>query len=484
MSEQTAKTNALLRKKKVLSPEPEPSGGAVAPSFEVVPIVEKLDLWWQGGKYYFRRAGADGFSELNQAEITRFLKVDFGLGNRPMERPDDPAAARIPGQIDRVLNYVVTHRYIDVVASVAGMKAGFTEQNGFRLLNMTSPTLIEPQAGDCSTILEFIETLLGEAGSLRFLLWLKVGFEALRDSQRRPGQCLVLCGKSGKGKSVLQDVIITGVLGGREADPKSYLLGKTDFNSELISAEHLKVEEIPSSVRYDERVTLGERIKEMCVNHTDRLHAKNRPAQTVKPQRRLSLSLNDEPERLRSLPPLTTDFRDKLLLLKTTDENFFSRYDGIEGGFEVFRDAVKQEMPAFSAHLLAMVVPEHLRDRRYGVRSFVDPEIEEMLFDQEGESILLSIIDEVAFGSSSNLCFDNETGTFTPWEASSTEVVEKLTDQGVKGYTTARKLFEGSADKCGQLLGKLAKKFPNRFEKGRSGARRFWIIKPPAGGES
>ena len=474
-------TNALLREKGVLPPEPSPAGEPAAPpSFDPMPIIEKLDLWFQGSKYYYRREGGESFSELSAAEITRLLRVDFSLSNRPMERPDDPTAGRIPGQIDRVLNHVVKHRFIDVVASVAGKKAGFYEENGFRLLCMTSPKMIDPVAGECDTILDFIKTLLGDDGSLRFMLWLKVGFEALRKSRMHPGQCLVLCGKSGSGKSVLQDVIITGILGGREADPKSYLLGKTDFNPELISSEHLKMEEIPSSVRYDDRVVLGERIKEICVNLSDRLHAKNRHAQTVKPQRRLSLSLNDELERLRCLPPLTADFRDKLLLLRTTDGNFFARYDGIEGGFEIFMESVKKEMPAFAAYLLALVVPEALKDRRYGVRSYIDPEIEEMLFDQEGESILLALIDDMVFGSSSNLCFDNETGTFTPWEASSTEVVDKLTEQGVKGFSTARKLLEGSADKCGQLLGKLAKKFPERFEKARVGSRRFWIIKPPS----
>ena len=463
----------------VLPPE-YPGAAATASVFDPMEVIEKLDLWWKGGKYYFRREGDDGFSELNPAEIGRFLRVDFGLSNKPLKLPDDPAGGTIPGQVDRVLNHVVKVRYVDAVASVAGVKAGFYQDGGARLLVVSTPKLINPVAGECETILSFLQTLLGEDGSLRFRLWLKVGYEALRANQRRHGQALVLCGPSGKGKSVLQSKIITAVLAGREADPKSYLSEKTDFNSEMIASEHLKIEEIPSSVRYDDRLTLGERIKELCVNHSQRLHEKNKVAVTVKPQWRLSISLNDEPERLRCLPPLTTDFRDKLLLLKTSREDFFSRYDGETDPLDCFISAVERELPAFCAHLLSLDVPETLKDRRYGVRSYVDVEIEELLFDQEPEALQLSLVDEILFGSSSLDFKDDGSGEFNPWEGSATELRDKLTDQSAKGYMSARRLLDGAAEQSGRLLGKLEKKFPDRFHLKRTGKKRLWIIQPPS----
>jgi hypothetical protein len=466
---------------RVITPEvlpPEAPGAAVV--FDPMEVIEKLDLWWKGSKYYFRREGDDGFSELNQAEIGRFLRVDFGLSNKPLKLPDDPAGGTIPGQVDRVLNHVVKMRYVDAVASVAGVKAGFYQEGGARLLVVSTPKLIEPAPGECETILDFLQTLLGDDGSLRFRLWLKVGYEALRSNQRRHGQALVLCGPSGKGKSVLQSKIITAVLAGREADPKSYLSEKTDFNSEMIASEHLKIEEIPSSVRYDDRLTLGERIKELCVNHSQRLHEKNKVAVTVKPQWRLSISLNDEPERLRCLPPLTTDFRDKLLLLKTGKEDFFARYDGETDPLDCFISAVEKQLPSFCDHLLSLEVPESLKDRRYGVRSYVDVEIEELLFDQEPESLLLSLVDEVLFGSSALDFKDDGSGGFNPWEGSATELRDKLTDQNSKGYMSARKLLDGAAEQSGRLLGKLEKKFPERFHLKRTGKKRAWIIQPPS----
>lgn len=485
MSDQVKLVNDVLEKAGVIpsstaAPAGTPSAAsATGGGFDPWVIINKLDLWWKGSKYYFRREGDDGFSELNQAEIARFLRVDFGMDNRPMKRPDDPAGGVIPGQIDRLLNIVVKERYVDAVAAVAGKKAGVYDEGGGRLLVTSSPKLIKPAAGQCDTILSFLLMLLGDDGSLRFCLWLKFGYEALRENRRRPGQCLTLVGPSGTGKSVAQSDIITPILAGREADPKKWLDGDEKFNEELIASEHLKMEEIPSSVRYDDRVRLGERIKELCVNRSQRLRGLHKSAVTVKPHQRVSLSLNDEPVRLKCLPPLDKDWRDKLLLLKTTSENFFARYDKEEGGFEIFLRTVGMELPAFAAHLLALEVPPSLHDRRYGVRSFIDPTIEEMLFEQEPESLLLTLIDDSIFPASLDFREDGS-GELKPWKGSATELRDKLTDQDTKGFMTARKLLDGAAEVCGRLLGKLAKKFPERFSEHRTGKKRSWVIQPPS----
>lgn len=216
-------------------PVPSSAQGTAAappPFFDPMEVIQKLDLWWKGSKYYFRREGDDGFSELNTAEIARRLRVGFGMDNKPMKRPDDPAGGVIPGQIDRLLDLVVKERFVDAVAAVAGKRAGVYDFGGGRLLVTSSPKLVEPAAGECETILAFLTTLLGEDGSLRFRLWLKFGYEALRDNRRRHGQFLVLVGPSGRGKSMLQSSVITPVLGGREADPKKWLLGDEKFNED------------------------------------------------------------------------------------------------------------------------------------------------------------------------------------------------------------------------------------------------------------
>jgi hypothetical protein len=49
---------------------------------------------------------------------------------------------------------------------------------------------------------------------------------------------------------------------------------------------------------------LGTKIKEICANTTQSAHPKNRNAVTLTPFWRLSISVNDEPEKLMILPPI------------------------------------------------------------------------------------------------------------------------------------------------------------------------------------
>jgi len=473
MSDQVELTNAVLQKAGVIKAPSTAADGSSAPSFDPASVCEKYGLWSCNGKYYWR--GGDSFLEFGPQDVARALRVE-GFSRREID--DSTTGGKIPSQIDRILDHTVRVRAVAFAGEVAGHKAGVYGKGSKRYLITTSPVLIEPLQGECPIILEFLRVLLGEDGSLLFMLWLKFGFQAIRKSQRQQGQCLVLCGRSGKGKGVLQKLIITPVLGGRSANPKKWLLDKDQFNTDLVGAEHLMIEEMPSSVKYDDKVAMAERIKEICVNHETRQRDMHSKGRNVNPLWRLSMSLNDTPENLRMFPPLIDGFDDKLIFLRTSSESFLARYDAMEDGFRVFLRDVESELPAFAAHLLALVVPEELKDRRYGVRSYVDPEIAEMLYQQEPESFLLTLIDEM-FGESLDFK-DDGSGQLNAWTGSATDLKEKLTDSGSKGHISARKILDGHVSQCGILLGKLEKKFPERFARDRDGKSREWTIQPPS----
>ena len=79
--------------------------------------------------------------------------------------------------------------------------------------------------------------------ALLFDLWAKVAYEAQRDcapGEPRRGHALVLVGENGSGKSFLQHYLITPLLGGREADPRMFLMGNDAYNSDVLGAEHLR----------------------------------------------------------------------------------------------------------------------------------------------------------------------------------------------------------------------------------------------------
>ena len=224
---------------------PEPSkSGSESPTFDPIAIIEGMGLYrLLGSDSYFLRKNGDGhnrFQELGVGDIRRRLRVD-GFRSRP-----DAEGGQRASEIDLILDKAVAHHGVDWAISIGGTEAGVYDMPGGRVLVRESPRLIKPMVGNCETITDFLCGLLG-ATQMDFLLsWLKIVYQALLAGERRPGQCLIIVGPPDCGKSRVQHQIITPSLAGRSADPKSFFFGRTDFNAELIGAEHLLIEEVPA----------------------------------------------------------------------------------------------------------------------------------------------------------------------------------------------------------------------------------------------
>src|SRR5439155_7072976 len=126
-----------------------------------------------------------------------------------------------------------------------------------------------------------------------------------------PRKLMGLAGSRNYGKSLLQS-LFTLILGGRSAKPFRYMSGATQFNAELFGAEHLMIEDEHSSTDIRARRTFGAQIKQFTVNKTQSCHDKKCRALMLSPFWRISLSVNDEPEAMMVLPPMSDSEQDSL----------------------------------------------------------------------------------------------------------------------------------------------------------------------------
>jgi hypothetical protein len=118
----------------------------------------------------------------------------------------------------------------------------------------------------------------------------------------------------------------------------------------------------------------------------------------MNPFRRVSVSVNDEPEHLGVLPPLDDSLIDKILILKcykhpmpmptTTPEEEAA-----------FRAKIREELPAYLAYLLKMEIPAELIDSRFGFKAYQNDEIVEAIEGKSPESQMLEMMDEVFRGA-------------------------------------------------------------------------------------
>lgn len=414
-------------------------------------------------KEYLLEADGGTWIPVNENSVKRHLKA---LGHR---HGKEQSAAVTP--MEQALNLIQTKHCVTYAAPLAGYDAGFYHINGQKILVTTSPHLIEPVVGEFPVLAELLERMfVTEAKDQRPYLygWLKVYLEALRAKEWRPGQVLAMCGPVECGKSLLQR-LFTVLFGGRAGKPHQFMNGGTAFNEDLFEAEHLMIEDDQEATQHAQRKVFGSYVKAFAVNRDHRCHGKKKKGLILMPRWRVTISVNDEPQRLLVLPPVDQDTEDKIMLLKVNQTIMPMPQDTNEQR-DFFWKTLVDELPAFVHFLLNWEIQKELRSARFGVRHYHHPDILGAVDELSNEFRMLNLIDEAI--------------SFTrgePWTGTSMELERDLTGENSRVQYEARKLFYFN-NACGTYLAGLSRKAPDRVQKlARSGNTRQWQINPVPG---
>ena len=434
---------------------------------------------WTSGKCYFVKNDRGNFIPVTEGSLSRMLKGD-GFAS-------DVGKRELLSELDRTLNEIQKSRDVDYAGPLAGYKTGHLEIQNRRVLVTESPRFIETHDGPWPTLEALLCNLLippDESDPYRtigrtqvdyFLSWLKVSISALRAGRRRPGQVLVMAGPGGCGKSLLQNML-TKMLGGRSAKPYQYLTGGTQFNSELFHAEHLMIEDETASFDLRVRRQLGASLKGLVVNESQRCHPKNRPALTLEPFWRVSITLNDEAENLMVLPPMDDSMQDKMMLLRAYKREMPMPTETLDQ-WAAFGQVLAAELPCFLHYILHdWSIPKDLRCNRYGVTHFHHPELVQMMSVLAPETKLLELIDTELFGDGRQTCLRAD--GIPGFEGKSSDLEAKLCAASSTVAHEARKLMLYNSA-CGQYLGRLQRLYPERIESRVLKGYTLWTIKPP-----
>lgn len=375
--------------------KPQPAG--TGDSAALIPeVCEKIGVWWvNGGGSTFQVRNGEHWLEIpREALVTKLLLhgISAGKNGGPVE------------QHRECLLHIMENRHVDrAIEALAGWGCGIHHFKGFSCLVRKGPTLIEPRTGDWPLIGELLMGLLGldhvsgAAGMVqyeRFLYWLA---RAARNVHRPVqsnlnSQILILAGPAGSGKSLIQHLIITPVLGGRSGNPSKYVFGRTEFNEGWLGCEHLLIEDPEPHPRTQDRLMLAQILKGLCVNQSHTLHPKGKSELGVPARFVVTLSINDDPDAIRILPKMTPDFTDKVQLfhIRHIPPDLLPQEDGEKDRFAA---AISAEIPAFLDYLLSLVVPEKLREKRFGVQSYLNPELLQRMGDDTPEGEFLQLLD-------------------------------------------------------------------------------------------
>lgn len=372
------------------------------------------------------------------------------------------------GADDECLLRIQSEQNVDYVGPLAGYRAGPHQIRGKLVLVTNSPVIIQPQVGEWPVLRSILEGMFGD--QIPYVYgWLKGSYQAVAEGRWSPAQVLALAGPVNSGKSLFQR-LVTVMLGGRAAKPHRHLTDRSQFNSDLFGAEHLMIEDEAESIDIRARRHFASGLKSIAVNQDHQWHGKHREALVLTPIWRMTVSLNEEPERLQVLPPLDSDVADKVILLRVnhTSMPMLTETDEEKGRFW---DALIAELPAFLHFLRSWEIPQELRSPRFGIRHYHHPDLLEALNRTAPEHRLLALVDEVYFRKQGLQLSPRS------WEGTAEELERLLNSDESFRRQTQQLLGFNSA--CGSYLARLASKPGSRVEGRKLRGQTRWTIAAP-----
>lgn len=358
-----------------------------------------LPQYWfeEASKTFWLENAAKDWINLSEGGMRRHLKE---RGKR------DKGAPGKLSEIDEVIRDTEQNKRVAFAGELAGWKRGVHMNTGLRILVPKSPEMIEPKKGEWPVLSAFFEQLfVGEEdgekeGAPRvkidqrphFFGWLQHVVECYRSGIIAPGLALCVAGEAECGKSRLA-MILQWCLGERVSHPYAYMIGKDNFNKDMFGAVIQLVDDENADTSLGARLKFGAEIKKITANNEVKQRGMHRDGINLSVLWRLVALVNLEANRLMVMPPLDSDIRDKVMMLKgyrrpkppseITLETPAQQAcypmpmpTRTEAEKKAFRDTMRAELPAFLWWLLVEYkMPSHVAGGRFCVRHWQHPEI-------------------------------------------------------------------------------------------------------------
>lgn len=344
---------------------------------------------------------------------------------------------------DNLLCEIRVKQFVDYLGPLAGHKPGYRTFNGWKMVVTSGPNIIRAKAGESPFIDRFILTLLHDPEHPQqrqmFLDWLAHCRRAVLNHRRAQSPAIAMAGDGGDGKSLLIE-IINRCLGGRWAKGYEFFSGQKNFNSEMVGAELIVMDDDAASKHHGARVRLAQAIKTNQFAAGVRMEAKNRDTINVDPVQAIVIAVNCDPEELRVLPELTDSMDDKIMLLKTRAGEFYDTEEENDA-------AMQAELPAFLHQLEARDLSDSYDGRRR-LKCFWHPEVVERVGLLSPERQLLELAHQLGV-------VHNAIAAGGEWSGTAADLEAALTDREATTQHQARRLLSWS-HACGTYLGRLA----------------------------
>lgn len=420
---------------------------------------------YHDGKNYYRRDGYGEWKPFSKEDCVSHLSVTRGLNPR--------MDGDRPSEVSRAMEYLRDWQAVTGAAPFVFQPTGIVTKNGFKFLNTHTrrplvpadrsiPVAWGPQ-GSFPFLSRYFDGVFDPHEQLDFFLsWLARFYRGASEQNLESGQNLFVLGPPGVGKTFLSQGLLSLLMGGG-ADAEDYLLGKTQFNSDLFEVGLWTVDDNSATVDAQTHRKFTAMAKKMAANTTFSYHAKFRIPCSVDWLGRVVVTANDDEESARIVPDLSMSNIDKIMLLRAAQSppvTFPTRRE--------LQRIMREELPHFARYLLDYTIPEHcISSSRFGVRSYHEKTLmvtAEQSSRSAGFAEIIADWKQTYFG---------ENPAQPHWEGTSYQFLKALHKDQLGSAAGIRQL---SADAVSRGLATLrAKGFPLEIINHESGGR-LWRI--------
>lgn len=420
------------------------------------------EIWFDGDKYWYK-SPAGHWVNVNKQDAMLHLEVACGL--KPAKEGDDTS------EVKRALFAIQNTRRIDGAVPLPGMHEGIVQYNGNEFLNTIRTRPIAPVSlpegpgtmdairKGCPFILTHLARLLGKEQYWCFTAWLKRFYTSHYERKPLPGQVVVLAGTVAVGKTFTSNVIVSRLMGGF-SDGSDYLMGRTQFNKDLMGVPLITVDDSTPTASAHYLNAFTSMLKRVAANHSMQFNAKYRDTYNMPNNSRTIVTCNADPESLRILPDTDQNVLDKVLLFLTEPDAANYRFPGDAS------EIVNRELPFYARYLIEVTIPERfLSPSRFGVAPWHHPELLDTARSSNASSSFKELLDLFL------RAYFRSQPKADAWTGSSTQLLqEMLLDDGLKEIARQYKpVAVGRA--MGQLMGQNEYVAQDRKTK-----ERVWVV--------
>lgn len=425
---------------------------------------------YHDGKGYWRKDGYGVWKPFSKEDIVLFLSTERGLSNTKENG--------LPSEIARALSYVHNWQGINGAAPFVYQESGILERHGHRYLNTHSGKVFQPAGQGSETwgpsgrfpflsmfFDGFFHPKSKPANPLEhWLAWLRRFYGSAHIYALESGQNTIIMGPPGFGKSFLNQFLLPLLMGG-SAEAQAFLLGQTQFNSQLFSKALWTVDDNSVTVDAHTIRVWTSMLKKMAANQFFEYNEKFRVATGVEWRGRVTVTANCDEISAMIIPDLSQSIMDKLSLYRCADV--------CPVKFPARRELVKLvtgELPHFARWLLDWEPPEYTQgDARFGTAPYHEASLVRIADQSSSTASFLETLEIWR-----DDYFSSNTGV-QRWEGTSAQLMVALHANEVLARAT---LHGMSSRLLLQHLGALKTKGLS-WIRTKEGSNKVWVIERP-----